>query len=515
MDTQYMHTGTPWDTVLLVCYYTCFLIVSLYGVHRLVMLYLFFRYRHRKPRSSGPPGGDWPRVTVQLPIYNERFVVRRLLESIAALDYPRDRLDVQVLDDSTDSTTQIAEDCVRRLRAQGLDVSLVRRPNRNGYKAGALQNGLATAKGEFIAIFDADFLPAPEFLRVVLPHFSDCKVGMVQVRWDHVNRGYSLLTRLQSVLLDGHLAVESPARFFSGRFFNFNGTAGVWRRQTIEDAGGWQHDTLTEDLDLSYRAQLRGWKFIFLSDHVCPAELPVEMNAFKTQQHRWTKGAVETALKLLPTVWRAQIPFLIKLEATVHLTSNFAYLLMVLVCLLLWPVIQVREDGGYSIPAWIDLLMFVFATLSVIAFYAIGQQQVTKDWVKRLQYIPLMMSLGIGLCINNGKAVLEALLGRKSSFVRTPKVGVEQRGDRLLGRYSSLGGVAVTAAELMFAAYYAAVAADCILSGNYLTIPFVLLFLFGFSYVGGLSLWSLLRRSAVVSESTAQSGDGVEVPVTQ
>jgi cellulose synthase/poly-beta-1,6-N-acetylglucosamine synthase-like glycosyltransferase len=507
MNIESRHTGAPWDAALLVCYYACLLTVSLYGVHRLVILYLFFRYRRQLSRAVAPPAGDWPRVTVQLPIFNERFVVRRLLESVARLDYPRDRLEVQVLDDSTDSTTEIAAECVSQLREQGLNVHLVRRSNRAGYKAGALQNGLTTATGEFIAIFDADFLPAPDFLRVVMPYFADEKVGMVQVRWDHVNRGYSLLTRLQSVLLDGHLAVESPARYFSGRFFNFNGTAGVWRRRTIEDAGGWQHDTLTEDLDLSYRAQLRGWRFVFLPDHVCPAELPVEMNAFKTQQHRWTKGAVETAIKLLPSVWRAHLPLRIKLEATVHLTSNFAYLLMILVCLMMWPVIQVREAGSYVVPFWLDMLMFVFATLSVTVFYAVGQKQVASDWHR--------MSLGIGLCISNGKAVLEAILGRKSSFVRTPKFGVVRQGDRWIGKYASLGGMAVTAAELLLAAYYAGLMVDCIVSHNYMTLPFVALFFFGFAYVGGLSALSLLRRAAVVSDILAEPGDGGKVHARQ
>src|SRR5262249_14633961 len=270
-----------------------------------------------------PPPERLPRVTVQLPLYNEMYVVERLLESVCAIDYPRDLLEIQVLDDSTDETQAIASAAVARYREKGFDVQYLHRDERTGYKAGALDAGLQSAKGEFVLIFDADFIAPPEVLRTTLGHFADPRVGMVQVRWGHINREYSLLTQVQSVLLDGHFVLEHGGRNRAGRFFNFNGTAGVWRPTGSEDAGGWQHGTLTEDRDLSYRAQMRGWRFVFVQDVVSPAEVPVEMNAFKSQQHRWAKGSIQTCRKLLPRILASPLPLPIKVEAAFHLTANF------------------------------------------------------------------------------------------------------------------------------------------------------------------------------------------------
>ena len=298
-----------------------------YGVHRYFIIYLFLKNRKREPVPAAR-FEHLPVVTVQLPIFNEIYVVERLLSSVSELDYPRDRLQIQVLDDSTDDTREITADCAAELRERGFDVELIHRTDRTGFKAGALERGLATARGEFVCILDADFVPPPHLLRKTVDFFTDPKVGMIQTRWGHLNRGYSLLTRVQAMFLDGHLVLEQTARSRSGRFFNFNGTAGLWRKSCIEEAGGWQHDTLTEDLDLSYRAQLAGWKFVFLPDVVTPAELPVDMNGFKSQQHRWTKGSIQTCKKLLPAIWRSKLPLPIKVEATGHLVSNFAYLLL-------------------------------------------------------------------------------------------------------------------------------------------------------------------------------------------
>ena len=332
-----------------ICYLSVLFGLSAYGIHRYAIIYLFLKNRKREPKPLSR-FEQLPKVTVQLPIFNEFYVVERLLRSVSELDYPRDRLQIQVLDDSTDDTCDLTSNCAEKLRARGFNVDLIRRVDRTGFKAGALAVGLEAAAGEFVCILDADFVPPPDLLKKTIDFFTDPKVGMIQTRWGHLNRGYSLLTRVQAMFLDGHLLLEQTARSRSGRFFNFNGTAGLWRKTCIAEAGGWQHDTLTEDLDLSYRAQLAGWKFIFLTDVVTPAELPVDMNGFKSQQHRWTKGSIQTCKKLLPTIWRSELPFLIKLEATGHLTSNFAYLLLACLCVLLHP-----STGGPQ--GWVRTLL--------------------------------------------------------------------------------------------------------------------------------------------------------------
>jgi cellulose synthase/poly-beta-1,6-N-acetylglucosamine synthase-like glycosyltransferase len=319
-----------------ICYLSVLFGLSAYGVHRYFIIYLFLKNRKREPKPVRH-FEQLPKVTMQLPIFNEIYVVERLLRSVSELDYPRELLQIQVLDDSTDDTRQITSDCAAELRSRGFSVDLIQRVDRVGFKAGALAVGLEAAEGEFVCILDADFVPCPDLLKRTIHFFTDPKVGMIQTRWGHLNRGYSLLTRVQAMFLDGHLLLEQTARSRSGRFFNFNGTAGLWRRSCIQEAGGWQHDTLTEDLDLSYRAQLVGWKFVFLADVVTPAELPVDMNGFKSQQHRWTKGSIQTCKKLLPKIWRSQLPLPIKLEATGHLMSNFAYLLLACLCVLLHP----------------------------------------------------------------------------------------------------------------------------------------------------------------------------------
>jgi cellulose synthase/poly-beta-1,6-N-acetylglucosamine synthase-like glycosyltransferase len=271
---------TPVETLTLATYFFVLIILAIYGWHRYYLVYLYMRYRGQEPKA-GPALSPTPVVTIQLPLYNEMYVADRLIESICAMDYPRELLEIQVLDDSTDETRSIAEAAVRRFAAEGIDIRYYHRADRTGYKAGALEAGLKVARGEFIAIFDADFLPNPDFLIRLMPHFTGDKIAMVQARWGHINQDYSLLTKIQSILLDGHFVLEHGGRNRAGRYFNFNGTAGIWRRIAIADAGGWQHDTLTEDLDLSYRAQLRGWQFVFVSDVIAPAEVPVEMNAFK------------------------------------------------------------------------------------------------------------------------------------------------------------------------------------------------------------------------------------------
>src|SRR3982751_312112 len=361
---------SPTETLILVSYFFVLSILAIYGWHRYYLVYLYTKNRDKAPSPALPipPLTTLPRVTIQLPIYNEMYVADRLIDAVCEMDYPRELLEIQVLDDSTDETREIAELAVRRHASRGFDIRYLHRVDRTGYKAGALEAGLRVAKSNYIAIFDADFIPPQDFLLKTLPHFENPKVGMVQARWGHINQDYSLLTKIQAILLDGHFILEHGGRNRGGRFFNFNGTAGVWRRTAIDDAGGWQHDTLTEDLDLSYRAQLRGWRFVFVPDVIAPAELPVDMNGFKSQQHRWTKGSVQTCKKLLPTVWRSDLPLPIKIEATAHLTSNFAYLLLACLCVLLHP-----STGG-PVQGWIrtlllDVPIFLAASMSVAVFY--------------------------------------------------------------------------------------------------------------------------------------------------
>src|SRR2546428_9465692 len=342
------------EVLFLATYFLVLLVLAIYGSHRYVMAYLFYKYKGNLPTPKGK-FEILPRVTIQLPLYNEMYVVERLIEAVARIQSPRNRLEIQVLDDSTDETQGIARGRVEQLRQQGLDISYLHRDNRSGYKAGALQEGLNIARGELVAVSDAAFVPAPDFLLRSVHFFTDEHIGMVQVRWEHLNREYSHLTQAQAIFLDGHFIIEHTARNRWGCFFNFSGTAGIWRKNAIVDAGGWQHDTLTEDLDLSYRAQLRGWQFIFLPEVVSPAEVPVDMNAFKSQQHRWAKGSIQTARKLLPKILKSDLPFAVKREAFFHLTNNMAYLLMVLLSLLMPLSMVVRFEHGLYGTLFLDL----------------------------------------------------------------------------------------------------------------------------------------------------------------
>src|SRR6476660_3551175 len=389
---------TSAETLTLAAYFFVLIILAVYGWHRYYLVYLYLRNRGKEP-LPGSTLSPQPVVTIQLPLYNEMYVADRLIAAVCAIKYPRELLEIQVLDDSIDETRGIAEAAVRRFAAEGIDIKYLHRTDRTGYKAGALEAGLKQARGEFVGIFDADFIPSSDFLVRLMPQFADPKVGMVQARWGHINQDYSLLTKIQSILLDGHFVLEHGGRYRAGRFFNFNGTAGVWRASAIADAGGWQHDTLTEDLDLSYRAQLRGWRFVFLSDLIAPAEVPVEMNAFKSQQHRWAKGSIQTCRKLLPEILRADVPVKVKVEAFFHLSANFNYLLMIVLSLLMLPAMVVRHDMGMYEMLLIDVPLFAAATLSVFNFYMISQHEIYPDWKARLKHLPAVMAVGIGLAL--------------------------------------------------------------------------------------------------------------------
>ncbi|MED5370443.1 MAG: glycosyltransferase [Myxococcota bacterium] len=421
-----------WQLAVLGTYGACAAALSLFGAHRAGLTASFWwRWSERpEPRMTS----TWPAVTIQLPVFNERDVVGRLVDHACKLSYPGP-LQIQVLDDSTDDTTERAMQAVERWQAQGVDIQLHHREDRQGFKAGALQDAMPLVRGEFIAIFDADFLPPHDFLLRAMPHFGP-GVGMVQARWGHANDHASLLTRLEAVLLDGHFVIEHTARHRSGRWFNFNGTAGIWRRETIESAGGWQHDTLTEDLDLSYRAQLQGWRFVYLPQVVVPAELPPSLRAFKSQQHRWAKGSIQTLLKLGPTLARAPIPLRVKAEALLHLSNNLAYPPLVLLTLLTPLAVWIR--GQEDVPmAWLDLPFFLLATVGVLFFYGSSQLAVYRDWPRRLLRIPGVMALGMGMAINQSRAVIEALRGQRSPFVRTPKAGDAERSSyRMPGHWS-------------------------------------------------------------------------------
>jgi cellulose synthase/poly-beta-1,6-N-acetylglucosamine synthase-like glycosyltransferase len=496
-------------------YFTVLSLLALYGLHRFSLVWICAR-RRAIPASAarGPASGvapDMPRVTVQLPIYNERYVVERLIEAACSLDYPRDRLEIQVLDDSTDGTSALARRLVASYRSSGHDIHHLRRPHRRGYKAGALDHGLRTARGDLIAIFDADFIPPADFLQRAVPAFLDPaggpRLGMLQARWGHANRDYSILTRAQALLLDGHFAVEHSARQAAGRFLNFNGTAGIFRRQCIDDAGGWRDDTLTEDLDLSYRAQLAGWRFAYLHDLVVPAELPVELNALRAQQSRWAKGSIQTAMKLLRRVLAADLPRSVKLEAAVHLTNNAAYLLLACLSVLIVPALAARGPRSWSYLA-ADLPLFLAGTGSFALFCGVAQRAVRKDWLAGMASLPAMMAIGIGLSLNNGLAVAQAMLGRASEFQRTPKFGLGAARDGDWRRLAYRGPrSALAVVEAAFALYFVAAIAAAVRAGRYASLPFLLLFAGGFLYITGLSAAQALSR-----RFTAASARPAEAP---
>ena len=495
---------TP-ETLTLVSYFFVLSILGIYGWHR---YYLVYQYMKHKDRVPGPPPAvvEWPVVTVQLPVYNEMYVVDRLIDAVCGLDYPHDRLEIQVLDDSTDETREIVELAVRRQAARGFDITCLHRSKRVGYKAGALEEGMRVARGEFIAIFDADFVPPRDFLRGTVPYFAEARLAVVQARWGHLNQSYSLLTRVQAVLLDGHFVLEHGARSRSGCFFNFNGTAGVWRRQAIEDAGCWQHDTLTEDLDLSYRAQLRGWTFKFLPDLVAPAEVPVEMNAFKSQQHRWAKGSIQTCRKLLPYVLMSDLPFKVKAEAFFHLTANFNYLLMVALSILMFPAMIVRYEMGWTEMLVIDIPLFAAATLSVLNFYLICQREAYPDWRTRVKYLPVVMAIGIGLAVNNAKAVLEALFGQPGEFARTPKYGIERAHDDWQHKRYHQTMPIQPLVEVGLGLYFTATVFYALAHEIYGTLPFLILFQFGFLYMGLMSLVQQFRGADLLVKAPQIAG---------
>lgn len=488
---------TTLQIVILAVYFAILLVLSFYGSHRYAIVAMYKKFAQGddpQPDARFAPDA-LPVVTVQLPLFNERYVVERLIRAVCKLDYPQDKLEIQVLDDSTDDTTEKAAKIVDEMRDEGFDIKLYHREDRTGYKAGALEAGMTKARGEFIAVFDADFVPRPSFLRDTIDYFTDDEIGMVQARWEHINREFSLLTRAQAILLDGHFVLEHTARNRAGRFFNFNGTAGIWRKTTIIDAGGWEHDTLTEDLDLSYRAQLEGWQFVFLRDVTAPSEIPVEMNAFRSQQHRWAKGSIQTALKLLPRILKSDLPREIKYEAFHHLTANFAYLLMVILAVLMPLATIIRIHQGWYEALFLDLPIFLGATFSVCYFYWVSQREIGRNAWEILRLIPAVLGLGIGVSVNNAKAVVEAMVGHQTPFVRTPKYAIQSVGEswssKLYIRKSTILPLVEFAlgAWFTYGIFFVVVSED----HSFFSVPFLVLFQFGFFYVATLSTFQGFR----------------------
>jgi cellulose synthase/poly-beta-1,6-N-acetylglucosamine synthase-like glycosyltransferase len=477
------------DLALLIPYFMVMIVLALYGVHRYTMCYQYFK--HRKNYDPNPPRhfDDLPRVTIQLPIFNEQFVVDRLVEAVCAMEYPSEKLEIQVLDDSTDETQEVASGIVAHYAALGHPIVYIHRTNRHGYKAGALDAGLKVAKGEFVAIFDADFVPPTDWIMKVIHHFAEPEIGMVQTRWTHLNRDYSMLTQIEAILLDAHFIIEHGSRVRSGEFFNFNGTAGMWRRQAITDGGGWQHDTLTEDTDLSYRSQMAGWRFKYLPEVECPSELPIEMTAFKTQQARWAKGLIQTSIKVLPQVFRSNMSRRNKIESVYHLTANLSYPLMVIMTALLIPAMICRFYQGWFQMLLIDVPLFTASTFSIAVFYTCSQRILfPKTWMKSILYLPFLMALGIGLTVTNTKAVMEALFGIKSAFVRTPKFRVAKKGEKSQAAKYRKRLVLAPWIELLIGCYFFCAILYTFSNHNYFTAPFLILFVIGYWYTGLMSL---------------------------
>ena len=474
-------------------------IISLYGLHKLLLIRRFYKNRFRalEPRFQFQEA-DLPNVTVQLPIFNEMYVAERLIDAVAQLDYPTEKLEIQVLDDSNDETQRLCQQKVRQLHRQNLNIHYLHRDNRQGFKAGALEFGLQKAQGELVLIFDADFVPKPNTLREMVHYFSDPTVGMVQARWSHLNRKYSLLTEIQALMLDGHFVIEQTARHRSGCFFNFNGTAGIWRVRAIDQAGGWQHSTVTEDLDLSYRVQLKGWKCIYLPHIAVPAELPMEMNAFKSQQFRWAKGASQVTKKLLLSILKSRQPLHVKLEASLHLTNNLNYLFLLVVLILSLPYQIYIDQNQVNYNLLIYVPIFLGTTLNLLSFYLIAQREKHIWDTSQLQDSPLqfgcnilgLMGIGIGLSINQSLAVCEGFMRAGTDFIRTPKHGVIDRAENWSRKkYRGNRTLWILGLEMIMLCYLLITVGFAIHFEHYLSLPFLLLFTSGYAYVLGLAVF--------------------------
>jgi len=489
---------TIWQVLLLGIYLPLSCMLAVYGIHRVAMLVGYVRHRRRNPEPAGS-FESWPSVLVQIPVYNERAVVERVLHAVESLDYPRDRLRIQVLDDSSDETVGISARACESLRSRGFDAEHVRRGTRDGFKAGALAHGLARDASELVAIFDADFIPRPDFLKRTVPFFVDPKIGLVQARWEHLNLARNLLTRLQTYFLDGHFIIEHTYRHRTGRIFNFNGTAGIWRRTCIDDAGGWSSWSITEDTEISFRAHLKGWRFVYLRDVTCPAEVPADVDAFKSQQHRWAKGYTEILREHAGLIWNAKLSFKAKVEATLMLSNHFAFLILGALTILHLPVVLVR---GAFLPTplhtFLDAFNLALLLTAFVAFYGLSQYEAGRLTLRRALLMPLAIGLGMALTVNSSRAVLEALFRVKTGFVRTPK-----EGDGRVRAYKAHGALGQAAVEIAFGLYLLASGVILVVRGNVVGTILTFIVSGGFLLLGTgtvQNLWSR-RRARLEGEA--------------
>jgi cellulose synthase/poly-beta-1,6-N-acetylglucosamine synthase-like glycosyltransferase len=484
---------------VLIGYLAVLSLLFVFGVNFVYLTVLALRSTKREPAAVIPD--VWPVVTVQLPIYNELYVAGRLIDAVAAFDYPKGRLEIQVLDDSTDETSLIAAEHIERWRARGVDIHHVRRAGRDGFKAGALGHGLAAARGELIAIFDADFVPQPSFLRETVPVMvADAGLAFVQARWTHTNRDYSLLTKLQALSIDGHFAVEQAGRWAGGYWFNFNGTAGVWRRSAIDDAGGWTQDTLTEDLDISYRAALRGWRAAYVKQVAVPAELPVSFNAYRRQQGRWSRGSFECAFKHMPAIWHARVPLRRRIEATLHLTGYSIHLLLLSMSLL-YPLI-LTVAGHYPVVLSLFGVMAIFnlTTLAPTLLFTMAQRQLHRNWLAQIPTILLLSGLGAGMMVQTARAAWQALGGHPAAFERTPKFGVRRRQDEWLRLRYQLGIDRIVIVEAALAVLNLFTCLTAIRLGSWAIALYTLIFCLGLTSAVLLTVGQTVRTMLAARE---------------
>lgn len=484
------------EILIAIGYLVCLLFIFLFSLGQLHLSWHYLRQVREKREKTGLAAPkSWPSVTVQLPIYNELYVVERLIKAVAALDYPKELLEIQVLDDSTDETVQLIAGQAAHFQQQGINIQHIRRPERKGFKAGALAYGLEKAQGEFIAIFDADFLPAPDFLKKTIPHFfASEKTGVVQTRWGHVNKDYSLLTRLQAFGLDGHFTIEQGGRSHAHSFINFNGTGGVWRKSCIEDAGGWSDDTLTEDLDLSYRAQMRGWEFTYLEEVEAPAELPILMPAIKSQQFRWNKGAAECARKHLAHIFarhpKRKLSWVNRLHAIMHLFNSSIFLFLLAGAILSVPMLFIKQEHSYLNTFFKLGAIFILGFFSIGFFYWIANSRMIKErkLIYFVKHYPLFLTITMGLSLHNALAVAEGLLGFKSPFLRTPKFNVtdvKKKWSKNIYLHTKVNPL--TWLELLLALYFAFGIYGAFQTADYGMLLFHLMLTLGF---GAVALYS-------------------------
>ncbi|CAN5407099.1 glycosyltransferase [soil metagenome] len=492
------------EGIILLTYIISLSILFIFGAHGFNMIWHYFKTYNKRTDDLSEEElvmTEFPIVTIQIPLFNERYVIKRLIDTVIRFDYPQDKIEFQILDDSTDDSTEIIKEIIKPHLENGFDITHIHRTNREGYKAGALKEGLKTAKGEYVAIFDADFIPRKKFLLRTLPYFKfDKMLGLVQTRWEHLNRDYSILTKTQAIALDGHFVIEQAVRNRAGYFINFNGTGGIWKKECILDAGNWETDTLTEDLDLSYRAQMRGWKFKYLVNFTSPAELPADISALKSQQFRWTKGAIETAKKIFPKVLRSNMPFKEKLQSFIHLCSNLAYPFILLAAILNFPVLLIKQGGNYE-TTFKYMSVFVFAFVSSFMFYLYSQKDVYEDWQQRIIYFPVFMAGSMGLSVNNTKAVFEGLFNKKSEFVRTPKYKIVSKGDKWEDKsYVQKKIPFTTYIETFMAIYCFCGVVTAFVTAQIAAIPFQLMFFSGFAMMSVLTIKQVVTSNRAIAK---------------